>query len=317
MKSKRIFLSIPASLFILMILGGAVAMAETQPVAPSSDGVIKPTSQVSIPPAQVRTWEQMQAQAALQAPEVAPSFQSIPFLPTMDDAAYKASKDKAAQESALQAPTTPENKSAAPLAQTPLTETINFDGVDSVIAGNFTPPDTHGAVGLNHFVEITNSHLDVYEKAAPNTRIGSLPLIYFFRYPTSDYTPTYFYDPRVIYDQNENRWIMSALARLNPPTLEQRFFFAISQTADPLGAYYIYQVITDPIFNQRVWDFPQVGLDRNAVIFTANFYYQSTFVDARMFAVAKSLVYNGAAQTLTPYMFTGLVGTLSAAPGAG
>ena len=217
MKSKRIFSSVPASLFILMIMGGAVALAEAQPVAPSSDAVIKPTLQVSIPPAQVRTWEQMQA-AALQAPAHAPSYQSIPFLPTMDDAAYKAYKDKAAQDSALQAPTTPENKSAAPLAPTPLTETINFEGVDSVIAGNFTPPDTHGAVGLNHFVEITNSHLDVYEKAAPNTRIGSLPLIYFFRYPPSDFTPTYFYDPRVIYDQNENRWIMSALARFDPPT---------------------------------------------------------------------------------------------------
>ncbi|MCG6880029.1 MAG: hypothetical protein LJE96_12895 [Deltaproteobacteria bacterium] len=309
MKSTRIFSSILASLFILMILGGAVPVAETQPVAPSSDGVIKATLQVSIPPAQVRTWEQMRA-AALKAPAApVPSFQSIPFLPTMDDAAYKAHKDKAAQDGALEAPTTFENRSAAPLAQTLSTEIINFDGVDSVVAGNFTPPDTHGAVGLNHFVEITNSHLDVYEKAAPNTRIGSLPLIYFFRYPTSDFTPTYFYDPRVIYDQNENRWIMSALARLDPPTLEQRFFFAVSQTADPLGAYYIYQVVTD-IFG-RVWDFPQLGLDRDAVIFTANFFYLTTFIDARMFAVAKSLIYNGSPQTLTPYMFTGLVGTLS------
>ena len=233
----------------------------------------------------------------------------IPFLPTLSDADYKAAKAKAAQDRALQAPTAPENKSAAPLAPTTLTATINFEGVDSITAGNFTPPDTHGAVGLNHFVEITNSHLDIYEKAAPNTRVGSLPLSSFFGYTTQ-----LLYDPRVIYDHNENRWIMSSIAR-SESTAVQWFFFAVSQTRDPLGAYYIYQVNVSNGFG-GIWDFPQLGLDRNAVIFTANFYLpsipQPTFDGARMFAVAKSLLYNGSSRTLTPYMFTGLVGTLSA-----
>ena len=315
MKSKRIFSSIPGSLFILMTLGGVVALAETQPVASSSDGVIKPTSQVSIPPAQVRTWEQMQAQAALQAPEVAPSFQSIPFLPTMDDAAYKASKDKAAQDSALQAPTTSENKSVAPLAQTQFTETINFDGVDSVIAGNFTPPDTHGAVGLNHFVEITNSHLDVYEKAAPNTRIGSLPLIYFFRYPTSDFTPTYFYDPRVIYDQNENRWIMSALARLNPPTWSKDSSLRFPKLPIPWGL--IISTRSLLIFSAGSGISPRWGWIGMRSFSPQISIIDRLFMDARMFAVAKSLVYNGCGPDLdSPYVHrTG--GHPVSAPGAG
>ena len=29
--------------------------------------------------------------------------------------------------------------------------------------------------GPNHFVEITNSHLDIYEKATPNTRVKACP----------------------------------------------------------------------------------------------------------------------------------------------
>ena len=170
----------------------------------------------------------------------------------MGDAAYKAHKAKAAQNRALQAPAAPESQSAAPLALTTLTETINFEGVDSVTAGNLTPPDTHGAVGLNHFVEITNSHLDIYEKAAPNTRVNSLPLSAFFGYTTQR-----LYDPRVIYDPDYNRWIMSAIAATESTTV-QRFFFAVSQTADPLGAYYIYQVNVSNGFG-GVLGFPPVG----------------------------------------------------------
>ena len=42
------------------------------------------------------------------------------------------------------------------------------------------------------------------------------------------------------------------------------------------------------------WDFPQLGLDQNALIFTANFFDSTgSFVDARMFTVAKSALYNG------------------------
>jgi hypothetical protein len=304
MKSKITFTSILASLFILMTLGGAVAAAEAQQVTRPAAAAIKPTSQLKIPPAQVRTREQMKAAAALESAVPAPPGRDIPFRSTMGDAAYRDHKTKAAQDRAVQAPTAPETKSAAPLALTTLTETINFEGIDSVTAGNFRPPDTHGASGLNHFVEITNSHLDIYQKTAPNTRVMSLPLSVLFGYASQR-----LYDPRVIYDHNDNRWIMSSIAASESTTV-QRFFFAVSQTSDPLGAYYIYQVNVSNGLG-GIWDFPQLGLDRNAVIFTANCFSGTTFIDARMFAVAKSLVYNGPGQPLTPSLFTGLAGTLA------
>ena len=78
------------------------------------------------------------------------------------------------------------------------------------------------------------------------------------------------FDPRVIYDLDYNRWIISAIASPESTTV-QRFFFAVSQTADPLGSYYIYQTnVSDGLGG--FWDFPQLGLDQNAVIFTANFF---------------------------------------------
>ena len=60
------------------------------------------------------------------------------------------------------------------------------------------------------------------------------------------------------------------------------------------------------------WDFPQLGHDSQALIFTANVYNAAgVYIDSRMFAVAKSLVYNGPSQALNPYIFTRLVGTLA------
>jgi hypothetical protein len=305
MKSKGIFLLSLSSFFILMILGGAVAISEAQQVAPPTDAVIRPALQLRIAPPQVRTWEQMKAAADLEAAAPAPLAQDIPFRPTIGEAAYKAYKAKAAQTRALQAPAAPETKSAVPLAQIFLTNTINFEGVNSVMAGNYTVPDTEGAVGLNHFVEITNSHLDIYEKVPPNNLVNSVSLSAFF-----GYTSRALFDPRVSYDHEFNRWIISSNAFAESTTV-QKFFFAVSQTADPLGAFYIYQVNVSNGLGS-FWDFPQLGLDHNAVIFTANLFDSANkFIDARMFAVAKSLLYNGPGQTLTPYMFTGLAGTLA------
>ncbi len=75
----------------------------------------------------------------------------------------------------------------------------------------------------------------------------------------------------------------------------QKFFFAVSQSADPLGTWFIYQVdVGDPNFVGGFWDFPQLGRDRNALIFTANFFDSAdNFIDARMFTVAKDAVYSG------------------------
>ncbi|HEY9073957.1 MAG TPA: hypothetical protein VIN67_07460, partial [Desulfobaccales bacterium] len=144
---------------------------------------------------------------------------------------------------------------------------------------------------------------------APNTRVESVPLSSFFGYTTQG-----LFDVRAYYDHDANRWLMSADAFAESTTV-QRFFFAVSQTADPLGSYYIYNVnVSDDLGTTGgvEWDFPQMGLDHNAVIFTANFFDSAgNFAGARMFAVPKSLLYSGSTATLTPHIFTGLLGTLT------
>ena len=313
MNSKKLTrISILIPLLVVVILSYMAALTKAQPVAAPAGATIQSTLQLEISPPQVRTWQEMEAATALEAAGPPQPPRVKPFRPTMAEAAYQALKAQTAQAPARQAPVAP----AVPQTQAPLTTTINFDGVQYGTApgqaGILIPPDTHGAVGPNHFVEITNSHIDVYQKAAPNTRVNGngngVSLSAFFNYHTQG-----LFDVRVIYDPVAQRWIVSSDAFAESAAV-QKFFFAVSQTADPTGTYFFYNVnVSDGQGSTGglEWDFPQLGMDQNAIIFTANFYHGIAYVDTRMFAVPKSQIYNGQTLTPAPHVFTGLVGTLA------
>ena len=129
-------------------------------------------------------------------------------------------------------------------------------------------------------------------------------------------TPGYFANPRMIYDPVYDRWIFLVTQFRTPadPT-HQYLYLAVSQTSDPTGAFNVYQIdVSDGgVSNNTFWDYPQLGLDRNAIIVTGDLYDLDTtgslLFDSRMFTVAKSPLYNGQAFNL--YLFTGLDGTLA------
>ena len=89
----------------------------------------------------------------------------------------------------------------------------------------------------------------------------------------------------------------------------QRFFIAISTSADPTSTFFIYNLNVNFFGNNNFWDFPQLGMDQDAVLFTANIFNGNTFLGADFFAVAKARLYNGLGFTVP--VFTGLVGTLA------
>jgi hypothetical protein len=97
---------------------------------------------------------------------------AIPFRSTMGESAYAAAKQLANSAYA------PDVTKPFPLAPSalgpPVIKTNNFNG-HSETDGLF-PPDTHGAIGVNHFVEVTNSHFDVFAKASPHTLVKSVTI---------------------------------------------------------------------------------------------------------------------------------------------
>lgn len=119
------------------------------------------------------------------------------------------------------------------------------------LSGAF-PPDPSGAAGPDHYVQAVNSSYRVYNKdgsaASSPAALGSL------------WSSTSDGDPIVMYDRFADRWFISQFKTSNNGIL-----IAISETADPLGAYFLY-TFTFPSFP----DYPKFGVWSNAYYMTSN-----------------------------------------------
>src|SRR5207247_8073841 len=109
---------------------------------------------------------------------------------------------------------------------------LSFEGTGNPAAcAGCSPPDTNGDVGPNHYIQIVNAtKVAIFNKSgsllSPAFNLGSL-------WPSGDCASNAG-DPIVLYDGPADRWLLSQFA--NPNVM----FVAISQTADPLGAYFLY-----------------------------------------------------------------------------
>jgi len=195
---------------------------------------------------------------------------SKPFLPTMPAAEYEEVKSKLrAQDRTAEKPVEADMEAEAGPEALPRAPIVlvgpNFAGATDV--DGLMPPDTHGAVGLDHFVEVTNSHIDIFLRTNPSQRT-SISLAAFF-----GYSARVLFDPRAVYDSVWNRWVVTADAFQESST-RQLFFVAISTTSNPLGPYFIYAL--NVTFNAGdFWDYPQLGYDQDSIIITANVFTAS------------------------------------------
>jgi len=282
---------------------------------------IEPKTKVEVKATQKRTVDAMKQDMQKRAPrfstvEDANKKRVKPFLPTMHAAKYAAYKAEAKAPSTkpLGAKHTletnaleqqvihPALRANLTAEQAPSLVVLNNCAGATDVDGEF-PPDTHGAAGLQEFVEVTNSHIDIFSKS-DCTNLSSISLAAFFGYFTQG-----LFDPQAVYDSTWNRWIVTADAFPESPTV-QRFFIAVSTTESPLGSFFIYDVNVDFFGNNNFWDYPHLGMDQDAIIITANIFDASgNFQGADMFAVAKARLYNGLGFSVP--VFTGLVGTLT------
>lgn len=157
------------------------------------------------------------------------------------------------------------------------TVTANFAGlslteVSALIGGSIAPPDTDGAIGINHFVEFINGGYAVYN------RNGSLA--------TSAIADDSFWlnagissalvnqglsDPRVKYDTLSGRWFASEIT-LGSATATTNFnnsvLVAVSNTSNPLDGWKAtsFNVAGATRFN----DYPTLSVDANAVYIGTN-----------------------------------------------
>jgi hypothetical protein len=168
---------------------------------------------------------------------------------------------------------------------------VNFPGaVQHENSVGTWPPDVDGAVGLNQVVQTTNSSIDVWSKVtsgvpahlasfSENSLVGSADNLG---------------DARVVYDFAWNRWVIliddfSHLSNSGQPEA----FLAISRTSNAAGSYFTFPIRVSTNPSGLFFDYPQLGIDQDAILITGNWFQGRSFISPAAFAIAKARVYNG------------------------
>jgi hypothetical protein len=140
--------------------------------------------------------------------------------------------------------------------------TLTFGAVQG---SSTVPPDSTGAVGPTQVLTVTNHGLQAHTKAG--AFIGAVSTWTFW----GMFNPSFPFDPRVIYDPVQQRFIIVALDyRSNGQgTYDGSIYIAVSHTSNLLGGWtlrkYLSCVTAVPCSssNAGALDFPMVGLSRN------------------------------------------------------
>ncbi|CAM9750983.1 unnamed protein product [Chrysoparadoxa australica] len=142
-----------------------------------------------------------------------------------------------------------------------------------VTRDTWTPADFQGAASFDVIVTAINSRIHVYNKINGDL-VSSAPMYEFFGYSQS-WIDT---DPRVIYDQEHDRFVVTMLAADFEFNTFARMYFAVSPHGNPGPdtPWHIDFASTDDIPGSSTWgDYPSVLADEKYLYATLN---QFTFV---------------------------------------
>ena len=154
---------------------------------------------------------------------------------------------------------------------------LTFEGPSNqdnfnIFGGRVNPPDPVGDVGPNHYVAMINLVYAVYSKTG-NLLAGPVDTgTLWADFPIEDCTDPSG-DPIVVYDQLEDRWLLSQFTTrgLDDPDLPFYNCVAISVTGDPTGQYYRYAFITQPDEEDGGYyfpDYPKYGVWKKTYVLT-------------------------------------------------
>ncbi len=159
---------------------------------------------------------------------------------------------------------------------------FSFDATGNPLAcGGCTPPDPNGDVGPNHYIHMVNAtKVAIYDK----TGVLLLPPFDLSTLWSPGTCASDAGDPIVLYDPMADRWLLSQFA------FPSHMCVAISQTADPTGAYYTYT------FNVGSFpDYFKFGVWPDAYYMSAN---ESTYT---AYAYDRTNMLNGAPATFQKF----------------
>jgi len=163
--------------------------------------------------------------------------------------------------------TTTQTLSLAP--QAPSTSTVVFDGPGESDTP-YIPPDSQIAAGPTYVVAVINSLMAIYDKTGVQQG-GFQQLSSFF---SSLGVNGEIFDPRIIYDQTNNRFILSVAEVDMTNFTNGHVLIAVSQTSDPRGVWNKFAInsMGRNLSNtaNTFPDYPALGLSSSAIYITTN-----------------------------------------------
>ncbi|MCC7302343.1 MAG: T9SS type A sorting domain-containing protein [Bacteroidia bacterium] len=178
---------------------------------------------------------------------------------------------------------------------------INFFGNTF---GNSTPNDNDMAISNGgKIISVINVNVLFYDIPS-DTTVGFVSLSTFFNalgFPNQEF------DPKVIYDPVEDRFVLVCLNGFYDST--SYIFVGFSQTNDPTQGWNLYALPGNP-FNNGLWtDYPMVSLSQQELFITANLLYpdsswQTGFVETIVWQINKFDGYAGS--TLSTNLVNGI-----------
>ncbi len=161
--------------------------------------------------------------------------------------------EEGGSDSALQSTEGPVRSAPAPTG-------VSFDAVGVGLAGyapSSNPPDVNGRVGATQYVQWNNTSFAIFDKTTGALQYGPAAGNTLFQALGGVCATHNDGDPVVSYDILAGRWVLSQFVVGGPTGSYSHQCFAISQTGDATGAYYLYDFVTDPV---NFVDYPHTGV---------------------------------------------------------
>ena len=171
-----------------------------------------------------------------------------------------------------------------------------FDSIDSPA----TAYDAQIAAGPDHLLVATNYDVAVVRKT-DGVQVDKAALMNWF----STVLPagvSKVFDPRVLYDQHDDRWVLVASGAHFPEFTSGVQLLSVSRTSDPQGEWWVWG-FPETVNGTAFWpDHPTLGVDAHALYLSANIYIGTSGGNARLRVIPKNGPYVGDVVNYTEFV---------------
>lgn len=161
----------------------------------------------------------------------------------------------------------------------------NFKG--NIFNGGAPPDNTLAISTSGYIVSMINANIAYYTTNGNLLWAGSFWEL--FKDPT---LTEIIYDPIVLFDSEENRFVLIAVHGFTSAT--SKLLIGFSKTDNPADGWFTYKLSGNPLNNSCWLDYPKLGISNNEIFITGNLYNDLTgFSQSIIYQITKSNGYTG------------------------